>query len=244
MKKLIIGNWKLNGNIKTIKKNIQEIEKNIKTKNCEVSIAPPIIYLQFLKNLTKKITITSQNIDKHLEGAYTGEISGYMLKNIGVKYVIIGHSERRKYHLENNKIILKKIKASIKAKLHPILCIGENNKEYDQKKSIQICYKQIKFIFKKNINILNKLIIAYEPIWAIGTGKNASITHINKIHNFLKKKTKHQIKILYGGSVNKTNFKNIIIQKNVDGLLIGTSSLDTKIFVKIINTVNKITKKK
>ncbi len=246
-KKIIIANWKLNGNRKFIKKYIKKI-KNIKNNShIEISISPPIPYLWFTYLLIKntKISITSQNIDINISGPFTGDISGKNLKDINVKYVIIGHSERKKYHFENKIIILKKIITSKKSNIIPIICIGENIKEYIQKKSIKICKKQIKYIIKNtNINIFNKTIIAYEPIWAIGTGKNANIKHINKIHNFIKKyikkKTKKKIKnmkIIYGGSVNNKNSHKIISQKNVDGLLIGKSSLNIKEFKKILNTI-------
>ncbi len=252
-KKIVIGNWKLNGNKKTIKENLLKIiNSNINTKKCKISIAPPIPYLYLSKYIlknNKNIKLTSQNIDKNIKGAFTGEISGEMLKDINVKYVIIGHSERRKYHLEKNKIILKKLISSIKTKLTPILCIGEKKKNYIQKKSKQICKKQIKFLKNKKIkNIIKKIIIAYEPIWAIGTGISADINHINDIYNTIKnyiiKKTnitKKNLKIIYGGSVNKTNILEIIQKTKIDGFLIGSSSLIPNEFIEIINIIiNKI----
>ncbi len=246
MKKIIISNWKLNGNINFINKYIKKIKIYLKNSNYKISIAPPIIYLYYMSKLLKKnkyISLTSQNTDIHINGAYTGETSINMIKDINVKYVIIGHSERKKYHYENNKNILKKIILTKKKNIIPILCIGENIKEYKKNKSIEICKKQINYIIKKkNIKILENIIIAYEPIWSIGTGKNANIDHINKIHNSIKKyiyslnkKIYNKFKIIYGGSVNYKNFKDIISQKNVDGLLIGNSSLNIKEFINIIN---------
>ncbi len=247
-KKIIIANWKLNGNIKFIKKYFNKIKK-INNKNCLISIAPPIIYLSYIYKLIKNtnITLTSQNIDIHSNGSYTGEISGEMLKDINTKYVIIGHSERKKYHLENNNIILKKILITKQKKLIPIICIGENLIDFNKNKSKNVCKKQLKYLIKNyNINIFINSIIAYEPIWAIGTGENANITHINKITKFIKnfikkynKKISKQTIIIYGGSINIENYKKIIQLKNINGLLIGKSSLNIKTFTYIIKNIQK-----
>lgn len=245
MNKIIIANWKLNGNIKFIKKYINKIKKYINNNKYKICIAPPIIYLSYFYKLIKKninINLVSQNIDIHEKGAYTGETSVKMLKDLNIKYVLIGHSEIRKYHKENNKNILKKFLITKKKNIIPILCIGENIDQYNKKKSINTCIKQINFIIKKKyINILKNTIIAYEPIWSIGTGKTANINHINKINYSIKKyiysinkNIYKYIKIIYGGSINYKNYKKIIFQKNIDGLLIGNSSLNIKEFIKII----------
>ncbi len=248
-KKIIICNWKLNGNKKFIKNYIKKLNKYKNLyKNKEICIAPPIIYMYYLNKLIKKtkIKLTSQNVDININGAFTGEISAKMLKNINTKYVIIGHSERKKYHFEKNKLLLKKILITKKLNLIPIICIGENIKQYKNNISIKICKKQLKYFIKyKNIEIFKNSIIAYEPIWSIGTGKNASINHINKINKFIKhyllsfnnNKIKNKFKIIYGGSINPINSKNIISQKNIDGLLIGKSSLNIKNFIKIIKNI-------
>ncbi len=249
MKKIIICNWKLNGNKKFIKKYIKILKKNNKLyNNYIICISPPIIYMDYTSKLIKNtnILLTSQNVDIHLKGSFTGEISAKMLKNINTKYIIIGHSERRLYHKENNNILLKKIIITKKLNITPIICIGENINDYNLKNSKKICKKQLKyFIKKKGIKILKNIIIAYEPIWSIGTGKNASIKHINKINKYIKKYINNKykninkkFKIIYGGSVNKNNAKEILKQKNIDGLLIGKSSLNIKEFLKIIKNIN------
>lgn len=248
-KKIIIANLKLNGNTKYIKRYIKKLKKYSNLNKHNILLAPPIPYL-YLSNLIikkNKIKLVSQNIDKNISGSFTGEISGMMLKDINVKYVIIGHSERRIYHKEKNKTILNKIIISKKFNITPIICIGENIKDYNNKKSKQKCKKQIEFLIKNNnINILKNTILAYEPIWAIGTGKNASIKHIKKIHKCIIKYIKsidknilNTIKIIYGGSINNKNIYNIINNKYVNGLLIGKSSWDIKQFIKILNTINK-----
>ncbi len=248
-KKILVLNFKLNGNKKIIKKYIKKIKN--KYKNIKILISPPILYIFYLYKLIKKynnIKITSQNIDIHTKGPYTGEISGKMLKDINTKYVIIGHSERKIYHKEKNKILLKKILITKKLQLKPIICIGENLKEYNLKKSKKICIKQIKYFIKKNnIKILENTIIAYEPIWSIGTGKTADIKHINKITKCinkyiinLNKNLKNKFKIIYGGSINEKNYINIIKLKYIDGLLIGKLTLDINNIIKIIKNLNKI----
>ncbi len=247
-KKIIIANLKLNGNVKYIKKYIEILKKyTYINQKYRILIAPPILYL-YLSNLIIKesqIKLVSQNIDKNISGSFTGEISGEMLKDINIKYVIIGHSERKKYHKENNIDILNKIIIAKKFNIKPIICIGENIQDYENKKSKKICKKQIKFLIKNNnINILKNTILAYEPIWAIGTGKNANIKHISKIHKYIikyitsiNKNIIKKIKIIYGGSINKKNIYNIINNKYIDGLLIGKSSWKIENFIKILNII-------
>ncbi len=246
-KKIIIINFKLNGNLNYIKKYIKKLKKNINLEKYNILIAPPLIYLYFTKLLIKNtnIKLVSQNMDNNLSGSFTGEISGKMLKDIKTKYVILGHSERKKYHKEKNKHILNKIIIAKKLDLIPIICIGENIKEYNEGKSKIICKKQIDYLIKNNnINLLNNTIIAYEPIWAIGTGKNANINHINKIHKYIlkylssiNKNIINNIKIIYGGSINNKNILEIIQNKNVNGILIGKYSWKIENFIKILNII-------
>ncbi len=247
-KKIIIANLKLNGNLNYIKKYIKKLKKYSYLHKNNIFLAPPILYLYYATKLIKKsnINLVSQNIDINLSGSFTGEISAEMIKDIKIKYIIIGHSERKKYHKENNEIILNKIIITKKLNLIPIICIGENIDEYKKNKSIITCKEQIDYIIKnKNIHLLENSIIAYEPIWAIGTGKNANINHINKIHQFIikylysiNKNIINKIKIIYGGSINKKNVFNILNNNNVYGLLIGKSSWNIKDFIKILNTIN------
>ncbi|AXN02154.1 Triosephosphate isomerase [Candidatus Purcelliella pentastirinorum] len=249
MKKiLIVTNWKLNGTKKTIKKLIKKYKKIInKTKNIKIIIAPPLIYLDYTKKKIKKINIelAAQNIDLHLSGAYTGETSIKMLKDIGIKYVIIGHSERKIYHNENNNIIEKKFNLVNDNRLIPILCIGENYTEYKNNQTKKICIQQIKSILKNTKKkLIKKLIIAYEPIWSIGTNKYPKPKEIQKINKYIKsyiykkyKELHNKTIIQYGGSVNINNFYEIIKQPNVDGTLIGNASLNGKNFVSMIKQI-------
>ncbi|WP_343187590.1 triose-phosphate isomerase [Buchnera aphidicola (Periphyllus koelreuteriae)] len=252
MKKIIIiANWKLNGNKALVNKFSKYFTSNIikYLKNNIIIMSPPVIYIEQMKKLinNKKIFFASQNIDYHETGAFTGELSANMIKEIGIKYVILGHSERRENHNENNKLIAKKFNSIKKNKIIPILCIGETKKEKKLGLTDKVLKKQIDSIFLKCGKLaFNNSIIAYEPRWSIGSGKTASPNLINKILKIIKKyilKNSFQdIKVYmqYGGSVSCDNIKNIINQKYVDGVLIGSGSLNFKNFKKMIKISSKL----
>lgn len=209
MKPLIVANWKMN----------PENEKGAKllfnaVKKTGAVICPPFVYL---RSLAPYKWLGAQDVFWEKEGAYTGEISPAMLKDLGCKYVIVGHSERRKYFKETNEIINKKLKAALKAGLTPILCISDQ--------------KEIPHGFSK------KGIIAYEPIWAIGTGKACDVEEAEKMRLSIKKVVSKDIRILYGGSVNSKNAAPYIKQAGFDGLLVGGASLDAKEFVDLIKKI-------
>ncbi|QJC32864.1 triose-phosphate isomerase [Enterobacteriaceae endosymbiont of Donacia semicuprea] len=251
MKKfLIVANWKLNGNLNFIDKNINLIKKiNNLLHYCKIAIAPPYVYIYYLHNYLKNtsINLVAQNIDIHEKGSFTGEISINMLKDIGVKYVIIGHSERRINHYENNNFIAKKFILTKKNGLIPILCIGETKEEKKQNKTEKICINQINSILKIcEVNIFYNTIIAYEPIWAIGSGKIANINEIEKTINFIKKyissinqKISESIIFQYGGSIDKDNINNLFQIKNINGLLVGKASLTIENFISLVKKAEK-----
>ena len=218
MKKIIIGNFKMNP---SSKKKVSDLFKafDIKTKNL-VILCPPFCFLEKGENYI----LGAQNCFLKNEGAYTGEVSPKMLKDLGCKYVILGHSERREYQKENNEEINKKIKICLENKLKPVLCIGEKlgeNKEEVLKNQLKECLKGIK----------GSVIIAYEPIWAIGTGKTCKNEDILDSYNFIKKIVKES-SVLYGGSVNSKNAKQIL--SITDGVLVGGASINKKEFLNII----------
>ncbi|MBK4775275.1 triose-phosphate isomerase [Candidatus Pantoea edessiphila] len=241
---LIIGNWKLNGSFLTIRNLISELNEKIHSVDkCQVAIAPPLLYLDMIKKIiSSKIKICAQNVDVHISGAFTGDISIKMLKEIGAQYVIVGHSERRIYHKETNKHIAKKFALIKSFNLTPILCIGENALEKKQGKTREVCEFQIKSIINnQGIEIFKNSVIAYEPVWSIGTGKAATPTQIQHVHRFIRSYLEKQDKIVaktviiqYGGSINIDNTAEIISQPDVDGLLVGKSSLNAEIFSKIV----------
>ena len=216
--KLIIANWKCNP------KTLAEAKKLFNgVKDTGAIICPPFIYLSVFNYKF----LGAQNCHWEQSGPYTGEISPKMLKDLGCKYVIIGHSERRIYLQETDEMINKKLKAVLKTGLTPILCVGEKKGEKAEIVVSNQLNKNLKGIAKKD---LNKIIIAYEPVWAIGTGNFCSADKANKIREFIKKKLNN--KILYGGSVN-SKIAGDYTEIGFDGLLVGNASLDAKEFVKI-----------
>lgn len=235
---LIIGNWKMNKTIKEAISFIKELKQRCNTKN-EIVICPPFTALypisQEIKNT--EIKLGAQNMHYELEGAFTGEISGTMLKEIGCKYVIIGHSERRLYFHETEEIINKKIISALNQRLIPILCIGETTKQRKEKKTKHVIINQLKNAFR-NIKEIEEIVIAYEPIWAIGTGKNATPEDAEEVHNFIhsfmNRISVRKLSIVYGGSVTPENVTSLISQPHIDGVLIGGASLDITKFSKII----------
>lgn len=245
---LIIANWKLNGKIKEIKKSIKNLINQLNNFNkCNIAIAPPLIYLMMVKKLLhkKKIEVCAQNVDIHLSGSHTGDISAEMLKDIGVKYVIIGHSERRIFHNESDDLIALKFNAIKSQNLIPVLCIGESKEENKNGIVKEVCIRQINVILKKfNVSFFKNTVIAYEPIWAIGTGKPPSSNYVQFIHKFIRNyfkkinpKISKKIIIQYGGSINLKNAFEFLIQPDIDGLLIGKESMNIKNFSSIINSI-------
>lgn len=239
MKPLIIANWKCNpqtlAEVKRLFNSIVKGTKNV--KNTEVIICPPFLYILKIQNTRYKIKIGAQDCFWEEKGAFTGEISPPMLKNLGCRYVIIGHSERRKLG-ETDEMVNKKIKAVLKVKLKPILCIGETEKERKQGKTFKILKSQInqglKGISKKDFK---NLILAYEPVWAIGSGNPCGIPEAKKASSFLRKIIKN-IPFLYGGSVNSQNASDYIKKAGFQGLLVGGASLNPKEFVKIAKVIS------
>ncbi|MFA5095583.1 MAG: triose-phosphate isomerase [Candidatus Paceibacterota bacterium] len=243
-RKIVIGNWKMNPlSFKEAEKLFTDIAKSVSSiKKTEIVVCPPVLYLEKLKKFSRKISLGAQNAFWGDTGAHTGEISAEMLYNIGVRYVILGHSERRVAG-ESNSDVNKKVKASIGAGLYPILCVGENirdeNHEYLNfvKNQTEECLKGI------SKNSISKVIIAYEPVWAIGKGAfPATPEEFREMNIFIKKilsdkfgvKEASKIKIIYGGSVDEKNAEGFIKEGQADGFLPGRASLNSKKFSQII----------
>jgi len=253
MRKLIVaGNWKMNTGIEEGVKLASEINTYLSTKNLpsekRVIISPPYTHLYPISKIINPslITLSAQNCACTENGAYTGEISAQMLKELGVEAVILGHSERRQYFKEDSDILLKKIKLALKYDLEIIFCVGESLKEREEKTYFDVIEKQIKeTLFNLDENEIKKIIIAYEPVWAIGTGKTATPDQAQEMHEFIRKLIKdkfgeqisEEISILYGGSCKPGNAKEIFGKKDVDGGLIGGASLKVQDFEKIIEAI-------
>ena len=240
--KYTIANWKMNGQKDSYKlvKSISNYCQKMKRKTSKVVICPPFTLLSELIKKEKKIKFGGQDCHYKSEGAYTGSISANMLKSINCQYVILGHSERRIYQKETSQELNLKIQSAIKSNLTVIYCIGEKLEEI--KKRNIILKKQLSSLPKKIDP--KKIIIAYEPVWAIGTGKVPSLNDINKTHekirhilsNLLSLRFSKHVSILYGGSVNAVNSADILNLDHVDGALVGGASLKSKEFCKIIDS--------
>ena len=236
--KYIFGNWKMNMS----KDEILQFTKHIKTnKDAKIGVAVSSIYYGDCIKLQKQILIGVQNVSAFTKGAYTGEISANMLKDCKVDFCLVGHSERRLVFKETNQDINEKIKRLQENDILPILCMGESLEEFENGETSKVLLNQIK-LCTKNIDLSKKIIFAYEPVWAIGTGKSASLDIIEQVCAFIREKLKtlnlnQEIIILYGGIVNENNCKQILNLANVDGVLVGGASNDATKFNAIINSV-------
>lgn len=248
MKTLIVANWKCNPvTFKEAKYLLISIQK-IKSlaRNLEVVVCPPFVYLSGLQNKFKNFKLGAQNCFWEEKGAFTGEVSAKMLKDIGCKYVIVGHSERRRYFLETYEIINKKLKIAIENKLKPILCVGETQEERTKGLVAKILNSQIN-IALRGIKAKDgkQIIIAYEPVWAIGTGNNCLPKDAQQVRLLIKKiitqkfsrVLANRLAILYGGSVNSSNGVYYIKEAGFQGLLVGGASLDPKEFIRLLNSI-------
>lgn len=233
--KIIIGNWKMNCPNREQTELIQKLQKN-NTKNKIVLCVP---FTSLSRKKTSVVHFGAQNVSQFTGGAFTGEISAEMIKETGAEYVIIGHSERRLYYKETLKQIRQKVENALNANLIPIICIGETEKEKANNETLKVIEQNLSVC----VPMTDKpIIIAYEPRWAIGTGKIPTKTEIKSVHEFIYKffKKNHRPipQIIYGGSITGQNAKQIASIKYVDGLLVGSASLKTETFLPIIEQVN------
>lgn len=247
-KTLIAGNWKMNKDAE----ESAELAVSLKSlsgdfdENVDVLICPPFTSLYAVKKalMGSNIKIGAQNMHFEDKGAYTGEISPLMLKNMGIEYVIVGHSERRQYFNETDETVNKKLKSALRYGIIPILCVGETLKQRESKIEKETVKNQIVKAFE-NIepSDAEKITVAYEPVWAIGTGRNATSRQANEMSSFIRaciselygKGLSEKIIIQYGGSVKADNAREILIQPDIDGALVGGASLNADEFLKIIN---------
>ena len=245
-KPLIAGNWKMNYGIEDARNFIEELKEKDLNKDVEAAVCVPFIDIETaVKGLEgSEIGVGAQNMYFEESGAFTGEISPLMLKNAGVKYVIIGHSERREYFKEDDELINKKVLTAFEYGLSPILCVGETLEEREANKEKEKVERQIKEDLKDlDVKNVEKLVIAYEPIWAIGTGKTASAEDAEEmcayirqlIVNIFGEEAGEKVRIQYGGSVKPLNVSEIMSKENIDGALVGGASLEADSFEALVN---------
>ncbi|WP_215741015.1 triose-phosphate isomerase [Mesomycoplasma hyorhinis] len=241
-KTIIIGNWKMNKTFTQTKEffsafNQLYIEnKNKINQNLDFVVALPAINVAAFSKNTTKLELAVQNMSQFEKGAYTGEISAQMLLDLNVKYAIIGHSERRQYFKETDLDVNAKTQQAIKNNIIPVVCVGETLEEYEAQKTSQVIEYQLKNSLK-DVD-LSKVIVAYEPIWAIGTGKTATPEQAQQVCKFIRKQTNKNLTILYGGSVSQENIEQLLNQADINGALVGGASLKVDSFIKLL-TLNK-----
>jgi len=245
---IVAGNWKLNGNLESIRALMDGLKQGAADiTHASIIVCPPYVYLSEVAGLAKTSTLEvgAQDVTTQASGAYTGEIAGDMLKDIGCQYVIVGHSERRSLYGESDALVSEKFAAAQKAGLIPILCVGEQLEEREQNITEAVIGRQLDAVIQNNgIAALKNAVLAYEPVWAIGTGKTATPDQAQAVHAFIRSKISsldtmvaESLSILYGGSVKGANAEELFAKADIDGGLIGGASLDAKEFLSICQAV-------
>lgn len=250
----IAGNWKMNLSLVEARDLASRLcEALANSDKVSVGVFPSFVFLRDICEILKSsnIVVGAQNLSQENSGAFTGEVSGTMLRDVGCTHVIIGHSERRTIFRESNSMINLKIKAALSCDLSPILCIGEKQEERDDNRTNDVVENQLsEGLENLTSEQVKELTFAYEPVWAIGTGKTASPEQANEVHAFIRNTIKNKydndtaqcIKIQYGGSVNSKNAKDILAQPEIDGALIGGASLDPDSFLEIISDAARLSR--
>jgi len=248
-RKIVAGNWKMNKSFAEAEELLNELYDALESKtpsNVDVVICPPALYLEMAADFSETgvVSVGAQDVSKYENGAYTGEISAQMLNSMQVEYCIVGHSERRKYHNETDAEIAQKTDILLKYEITPIVCCGEVLNEREENRHFDVVKKQIfDSLFHLDPLDFAKIIIAYEPVWAIGTGHTATPEQAQEMHAFIRKTVEEKygkeiakkLPILYGGSCNAKNAQDLFSQTDVDGGLIGGASLVAQDFVTIAN---------
>ena len=245
---VIAGNWKMNKNIVESVSLVKELKDFVRgIKGVDIVVCPPFNSLWAVKEIINgtNIHLGAQNMYWETKGAFTGETSPLMLKDVGCEYVILGHSERRQYFKETSEEVARKTEVALSVNLIPIVCVGENLEERESGKTESIIEQEIKALFRKiDSTLAARIIVAYEPIWAIGTGKSSSSQDASLIIKFIRElfsskygsKIAERIRILYGGSVNPKNIDEFMNESDIDGSLVGGASLHALSFSQIVKT--------
>jgi len=241
---LVAGNWKMNGSRSTVIALADAIKSVIKKNDqVDVLVLPSFVHLSLVEQLLvgTKIQWGAQNLHQQAEGAFTGEVSGSMLADLGCQYVLVGHSERRQLFHEDLEVVLQKFKAALQYKITPILCVGETLAERENGQTQRVIEQQIQSVIEgAGINAFEKAVVAYEPVWAIGTGRSASPEVAEEAHSFIRQifakqnvDVANSLRILYGGSVKADNALGLFTKPDIDGALVGGASLDVASFLAI-----------
>ena len=242
MKKLIAGNWKMNGSLDANAALVAALLQDPQAWACDVAVCAPAPYLAQLQTLLKgsRLDLGAQDVSVHESGAFTGEVSAAMLKEFGVRYCIVGHSERRQYHQETDATVALKAQRALAAGLTPIVCVGETLAQREAGQTEEVVKRQLAAVVHTNGHCISEIVLAYEPVWAIGTGKTASPEEAQHVHHVLRAQlqaaSQHadRVRILYGGSMNAGNAQALLAQPDIDGGLIGGAALQAAAFLSIV----------
>lgn len=246
--KIIAGNWKMNGQLQQVIQLTAQLKEMLDfTSSAQVVVMPPAIYIPQVKELlaASQIDLGAQNVYPKDFGAYTGELSAPMLKEFNCRYVLVGHSERRQCFHEDENFVAQKFHHVKEHAMIPVLCVGETLIEREKGQTEQIIAKQLLAVSEQDKNSFQNCVVAYEPVWAIGTGKTASPEQAQEVHQFIRKliaginsNAAERLSLLYGGSVNENNARALFAMPDIDGGLVGGASLNAKQFVEIVKCIN------
>ncbi|RYH46090.1 MAG: triose-phosphate isomerase [Alcaligenaceae bacterium] len=242
-KKLIAGNWKMNGGLAANEALLTALLGGLKAQPaCDVAVAVPAAYLAQVQGLLagSVISLAAQDVSQHESGAFTGEISASMLHDFGVRYVLVGHSERRQYHGETDAAVAEKAQRALAAGITPIVCVGETLAEREAGQTEAVVKRQLAAVIHVNGHCISEIVVAYEPVWAIGTGRTATPAQAQEVHAVLRAQLAaatekaDRIPLLYGGSMNAANASQLLAENDIDGGLVGGASLKANDFLQII----------
>lgn len=246
--KIVAGNWKMNGNAQSITHLLNTLKEQLPpTNTAEVIVFPPSLYLPLTSQLLSgsQLAFGAQNAYPKDSGAFTGEISAPMLQDFKCRYVLVGHSERRQFFQEDENFVAQKFHHVKEHGMIPVLCVGETLLEREKEQTEQVITKQLLAVIENNKNVFRDCVVAYEPVWAIGTGKTASPEQAQEVHRFIRSLLKEinegdaeHLSILYGGSVNENNAKALFAMPDIDGGLVGGASLNAQQFLEIVKCIN------
>lgn len=243
MRKLIAGNWKMNGSLAANEALVRALLAGLGQPACDVAVCPPAAYLAQVRQLlagSDAVALGAQDVSEHEGGAYTGDVSAAMLRDFGVRYAIVGHSERRQYQGEIDLQVARKVQRALATGISPIVCVGETLAEREQGLTGFIVQRQLSAVIALNAARLTDIVVAYEPVWAIGTGQTATPEQAQQVHAALRAQLKAAsaaaagVRILYGGSMNAANAATLLAQPDIDGGLIGGAALKAADFLKIV----------
>jgi len=244
----VVGNWKMHGSIESVDTLLQQLVESLNgLQQIKIAVCPPFVFLDRARKIlgTSSIALGAQNLCEQVQGAFTGEVSGIMLKEFGCQYVIIGHSERRALYGETDAVVASKIAVALEQGLQPILCVGETLAQREANETLAVINNQLSAVIEKvGVKVFSEVVIAYEPVWAIGTGKTATPEQAQKVHQHIRdyfrvsdNEIAEKLAILYGGSVKSQNAVELFKQPDIDGGLIGGASLDAKEFELICRAI-------